>query len=335
MVVDGGRPKRQLAPIFLADLFPGYNNRVPAVVLPDVIPQLFPSRNFSIQRRSPVQFRLHTCRLTSKFPAPGHASFLVEADKMKFAILLAVAVALAAAAPRDKRQVSIGTIAISGGAGGSTGCVVTGNVLFVNGFRVRELNGDEQSELESYQTNVDQYKNQLRDYIEQQRQQQQNEFNSRHQGRRTSQSGDSNAVNGPSSSANTGLTRPTAPAKPSFCSADATTQYYFDGCMVQDNKVYVGREYARDLTADEQEQLKKFDEQQTAYQNAVQQNVQSQMKGLFGTDFFSALFGGDDRRAQQQQQQQQQQQVAQSTPSTVSTTLPPKPDVPNFCTAIF
>uniref|UniRef100_A0A1I7WV74 Pepsin-I3 domain-containing protein n=1 Tax=Heterorhabditis bacteriophora TaxID=37862 RepID=A0A1I7WV74_HETBA len=62
---------------------------------------------------------------------------------------------------------------------------------------------------------------------------------------------------------------PKAPEKPSFCSAEDTTQYYFDGCMIQNNKVYVGREYARDLSPSEIEELKEFDAKQTVYQEYV------------------------------------------------------------------
>ena len=66
---------------------------------------------------------------------------------------------------------------------------------------------------------------------------------------------------------------PKAPAKPSFCKAEDTTQYIFDGCMIQGNKVYVGRDYARDLTASEIEELKVFDVKQSAYQKYVQEQV--------------------------------------------------------------
>lgn len=82
----------------------------------------------------------------------SHISF----SRMKLLAFSALCV-LAFAAPREKRQLSIGTISVSG-AGGSTGCVVTGNVLYANGIRLRNLTSSEQSELATYQTEVEQYK---------------------------------------------------------------------------------------------------------------------------------------------------------------------------------
>lgn len=75
---------------------------------------------------------------------------------MKLLALVALC-AVGVASHRDKRQLSIGTISVSG-AGGSTGCVVTGNVLYANGIRLRNLTSSEQSELATYQTEVEQYK---------------------------------------------------------------------------------------------------------------------------------------------------------------------------------
>uniref|UniRef100_A0A1I7T306 Pepsin-I3 domain-containing protein n=1 Tax=Caenorhabditis tropicalis TaxID=1561998 RepID=A0A1I7T306_9PELO len=242
-------------------------------------------------------------------------------------VLFATLCAVASAFPREKRQLSIGTISVSG-AGGSTGCVVTGNVLYANGIRLRNLTSSEQSELENYQTEVEQYKTQLREILNQRRENLRNRLMS-HGRNQQQQSNDVSSQNGSDDGS-----LPKAPEKPSFCTAEETTQYYFDGCMVQNNKVYVGGQYARDLTSDEVSELQTFDTQQTAYQNAVQAQMQSQVRGLFGgSDFLSALFGGDDIR---QQQQQQQQQPSSTTPaSTSSTTLPPKPTVPQFCTAIY
>uniref|UniRef100_A0A0K0CUN0 Pepsin-I3 domain-containing protein n=1 Tax=Angiostrongylus cantonensis TaxID=6313 RepID=A0A0K0CUN0_ANGCA len=47
-------------------------------------------------------------------------------------------IAITAAAPRQKRP-TVATIAVSG-VGSSTGCVNTGNVLFANGFKLRDTN---------------------------------------------------------------------------------------------------------------------------------------------------------------------------------------------------
>ena len=94
---------------------------------------------------------------------------------------------------------------------------------------------------------------------------------------------------------NTKSELPKPPSKPSFCSVEDTTQYIFDACLVQvgfssikcyslqNNKVYVGREYARDLTASEIVELKEFDVKQTAYQKYVQDQL-SKASGANGTD---------------------------------------------------
>ncbi|CAB3405109.1 unnamed protein product [Caenorhabditis bovis] len=225
------------------------------------------------------------------------------------AIIFAIVAVVAMAAPRDKRQLAVGTISVSG-AGGSTGCVVTGNILYANGIRLRELTAAEQTELDNYQNSLEQYKEQLREIL-----------NQRRENLRTRMTGQGNEVNETEN-------LPKAPVKPSFCSADETTQYYFDGCMVQNNKVYVGGQYARDLSSDEISELKVFDEQQTAYQKAIHDQMQNHVRGLFGgSDILSALFGEDAPGRQ-------------SAPATtqapgVTTTMPPKPKVPQFCTAIY
>uniref|UniRef100_A0A8R1HUI0 Pepsin inhibitor-3-like repeated domain-containing protein n=1 Tax=Caenorhabditis japonica TaxID=281687 RepID=A0A8R1HUI0_CAEJA len=235
--------------------------------------------------------------------------------------------AVAFAAPREKRQLSIGTISVSG-AGGSTGCVVTGNVLYANGIRLRNLTSDEQSELATYQTEVEQYKTQLHDLLQQRRDNLRSQL-ANGGGRRGHQQQQQQSNDVSSQSGSDDTTLPKAPEKPSFCSAEETTQYYFDGCMVQNNKVYVGGQYARDLSSEEQDELKTFDAEQTVYQNALQAQVQNQVRGLFGgSDFLSSLFGGDDSSVRRQPSS------TTSAPAS-STTLPPKPTVPQFCTAIF
>ncbi|CAI5442712.1 unnamed protein product [Caenorhabditis angaria] len=229
-------------------------------------------------------------------------------------------VAIAFCAPREKRQLSVSTIAVTG-AGGSQGCVVTGNVLYANGIKLRDLTAAEQTELTTYQTEVEQYKNQLREILNQRRENLKSRLMSRGQPQQQQQQQNNQVDNEEN--------LPKAPEKPSFCTAEETTQYYFDGCMVQNNKVYVGGQFARDLSSDEQSQLKTFDTEQTAYQKAVQAQMQTQVRGLFGgSDFLSALFGEDSGV-------NQQQAVATTPASTGTSTLPPKPTVPQFCTAIY
>lgn len=80
------------------------------------------------------------------------------------------------------------------------------------------------------------------------------------------------------------LKRPEPPKKPSFCSEKATTQYVFDGCSVQvkikkkhlylicifqGDNIYIGDNFVRKLTPNEQVELQKFDKQFTAYQKVI------------------------------------------------------------------
>uniref|UniRef100_A0A0R3PGG8 Pepsin-I3 domain-containing protein n=1 Tax=Angiostrongylus costaricensis TaxID=334426 RepID=A0A0R3PGG8_ANGCS len=61
---------------------------------------------------------------------------------------------------------------------------------------------------------------------------------------------------------------PKAAKKPSSCSAEGTTQFYFDGCI--NNKVYVGQTYAHGLTPIKIDELKVFEKKQRVYQEHIQ-----------------------------------------------------------------
>ncbi|VDO74487.1 unnamed protein product [Heligmosomoides polygyrus] len=222
-------------------------------------------------------------------------------------LVLCVLCGIAVSAPRQKR-LTVGTIAVTGGVGGSTGCVVTGNVLYANGFRLRELTSAEQQELVSYQKEISDYKTAVKQALKER----QESLKSRVAGKKEK------AV------APTQDDLPKAPKKPSFCTEEDTTQFYFDGCMVQGNKVYVGQTYARDLSTEEISELKEFEKKQTVYQEYVQKQIQQQVNNLFGgSDFFSSFFGEDTK----------------STTTTPAPALPDnapeQPAVPDFCTRIF
>ncbi|VDL72069.1 unnamed protein product [Nippostrongylus brasiliensis] len=225
---------------------------------------------------------------------------------MKLIILCALC-GIAFSAPRQKR-LTVGTIAVTGGVGGSTGCVVTGNVLFANGFRLRELTSAEQQELTAYQQQVAEYKDAVKKAIKER----QESLKSRMAGKKEK------AV------APTTDDLPKAPKKPSFCTDEDTTQFYFDGCMVQGNKIYVGQTYARDLTQPEIAELKEFEKKQTVYQEYVQKQIQQQVNNIFGgSDFFSSFFGEESK----------------ASTTTVAPKLaddaPEQPVVPDFCTRIY
>jgi len=218
--------------------------------------------------------------------------------------------------------------------GGGAGCVVTGNKLYANGFYQRDLTAPETTELQQYQAAVQNYKDQMQTVIKQ-RQDRLREItnNGMFNGRRVSRPQD------------VAPTVPQPPTAPSFCNANDTTQYIFDGCMVQNNKVYVGNNYARDLSATEVQQLNTFATQMTAYQNYIAASIQKQVQGLFGSNSpFSGMFGpngpngpnfNSDNSDQSNDLPDDNGLTTTTTMQSTTTVAPPQaPTPPNFCTAI-
>ncbi|RCN24128.1 pepsin inhibitor-3-like repeated domain protein [Ancylostoma caninum] len=224
-------------------------------------------------------------------------------------LALSALFALAFAAPRDKR-LAVSTITVTGGLGLSTGCVVTGNVLYANGFRVREITPSEQQELVKYQNDVAEYKTALKQAIKEREE----KIRARLAGKK---------VKAVESTNQEDLPKP--PQKPSFCTPEDTTQFFFEGCMIQNNKIYVGNTFARDLTQPEISELKEFEKKFKVYQDYVQKQAEQQVNSLFGgSDFFSALFSGGE--------------TSKPSTTTVAPELPEdapeQPPTPNFCTRI-
>jgi hypothetical protein len=213
--------------------------------------------------------------------------------------------------------------------GGNIGCVVTGNKLFVNGLYTKNLTDGEQGEFEQYETELKSFRDQVKQVLEQRRQQlQQHRDQSRQNGSvQTSNDADENRTTQPK--------LPEPPKKPSFCTEKATTQYVFDGCKVQDGKVYIGNEYARDLSQQEEQELAAFDEKMTAYQKQLTSNIQQQVEEIFGKQF-GALFGGSSSSGGSGRSRSGE--VLDSSSSPAPATAPPSaleaPQPPNFCTLI-
>uniref|UniRef100_A0A1I7YUC7 Pepsin-I3 domain-containing protein n=1 Tax=Steinernema glaseri TaxID=37863 RepID=A0A1I7YUC7_9BILA len=227
---------------------------------------------------------------------------------MKCAVLLCLA-AVAVAGP-VKRFAGFGALSGLSTIGGNLGCVVTGNKLFVNGLYTKELSVAEQQEFETYEQQIKDFKQRVKEVLEEKRK---------------------NAGKAVATAAEKTVKKsdlPEPPAKPSFCSEKDTTQYIFDGCKVQHNKVYIGNTYARDLSSDEVTQLKEFDEKMTQYQKYLNSNIQSQVEELFGKHF-SGLFNRANVRKHSRDES--------TTPAPDSTTEAPQeaPVAPNFCTTIF
>ncbi|VDM78744.1 unnamed protein product, partial [Strongylus vulgaris] len=183
-----------------------------------------------------------------------------------------------------------------------------GNVLYANGFRVRELTSSEQQELTTYQKDVSDYKNALKQAIKDR----EDRIRARLAGKKD--------VKSVAPAKEEDLPKP--PKKPSFCTPEDTTQFFFEGCMIQNNKIYVGNTFARDLTQSEISELKEFEKKFKVYQDYVQKQTEHQVNSLFGgSDFFSALFGSE---------------TSKSTTTTEAPELPEdapeQPPTPNFCT---
>lgn len=105
----------------------------------------------------------------------------------------------------------------------------------------------------------------------------------------------------------------------------------------QNNKLYISNQYVRDLTSEEQEQLKKFDEQMTKYHDQISDNIQKvsyfirnyyfidfqQVERIFGKSF-SRFYGSNSVTKIENEQEG----------STTPMTPIQMPEAPEFCTRI-
>jgi len=194
--------------------------------------------------------------------------------------------------------------------GGHVGCVVSDNKLFINGRYTKELTDSEQEELDQYKKSQDQFREDVKKFIEERQKQ---------------------LRQGGSPSDNEMKTKkPEPPKKPSFCSDKATTQYVFDGCSVQGDSIYIGNNFVRKLTTSEQTELEQFDKQFTAYQKQVTSNFRSQVEDIFGKHF-GQLFGAPG--SSKSQDGSVAIEASSEAPVTAAAPLEP-PKTPNFCTLI-
>uniref|UniRef100_A0A7E4W0L4 Pepsin-I3 domain-containing protein n=1 Tax=Panagrellus redivivus TaxID=6233 RepID=A0A7E4W0L4_PANRE len=226
-------------------------------------------------------------------------------------ICLVALVAFAAASP-VKRQAGFGSALST--VGGNLGCVVTENKLYINGLYDKDLTTGEQEELADYEVRLKEFKKTIKSAVAERRNQ------------LLAQQGFGGAV---AASDNSSLPEP--PKRPSFCSIKDTTQYIFDGCKVQNNRVYIGSTFARDLTATEQQELAVFDTKMTAYQKQVTASLQQQVKNIFG-DQLASLFGGSSRHSGNRLATTTTASPADTTTSAATLEAP---DAPNFCTIIY
>ncbi|TKR62650.1 hypothetical protein L596_026577 [Steinernema carpocapsae] len=220
--------------------------------------------------------------------------------------LILVCLLAAAYAGTVKRFAGFGAVPLTT-VGGNLGCVVTANKLYINGLFSKDLTTSEQQEFETYEKEIKDFKKKVHDAVEDKRKK---------------------AIASADQKSEQKVSLPDPPTKPSFCTEKDTTQYIFDGCKVQNNKVYIGNTYARDLSAEEVTQLKEFDEKMTSYQKYLNSNIQSQVEELFGKHF-SGLFNRANVRKHSRDES--------TTPAPEATTETPQvaPEAPKFCTTIF
>uniref|UniRef100_A0AC34FFG6 Pepsin inhibitor-3-like repeated domain-containing protein n=1 Tax=Panagrolaimus sp. ES5 TaxID=591445 RepID=A0AC34FFG6_9BILA len=262
---------------------------------------------------------------------------------MKYFTLCVLAIVAFASANPAKRFAGFGNVLSS--VGGNLGCVVTGNRLFINGLFEKNLTSGEQEEFSDYEEKLQEFKKEIRQVIAQRRQELLDQRKQNGSGQQQQQTGmlsmeesndeqqqpSSSALSSASSSSsNSNSSLPKPPQKPSFCSGDTTTQYIFDGCKVQNGKVYVGSQYARDLTSDEQQRLQDFDKKMTAYQAQLSSSLQQQVKELFG-DQLAQLFGSGRVNSSSMATTP----APESDEATTAAAILEAPEAPNFCTIVY
>jgi len=249
----------------------------------------------------------------------------------KCLFLLTAAILAISQANPVKRFAGFGITSIGGG---NLGCVVTGSKLYVNGLFEKDLSSTETNEFQQYLSELTDFKQEVKGILEARRNA---TLQRRQQGRGRGRNGNStNDINDQQQN----FTMPEPPQKPSFCTGDATTQYIFDGCKVQNDKVYVGQQFARNLTDAEIAQLQQFDAQMTAYQNQINADLQKQVQEIFGKGFGN-LFnrgggdGGSSASDNTSQDQDDNNVNAADSSTAVATTSVAQPQPPNFCTVIY
>ncbi|CAJ0578632.1 unnamed protein product, partial [Mesorhabditis spiculigera] len=213
-----------------------------------------------------------------------------------------------AAGGRHKRDISL---AVAGS------CIVTGDQLFANGYLVRTLTSDEQNAVSQYQDEIQQLKDT--------RQQLQLQLKNMTMRRMRQQN-----LTPQEQSALQQLRNLTIPDAPAFCSGNDTTLYIFDGCMVQNDKVYVGSNYARDLTSDETDQLNTFLQQIDSYLQYSEQAMKQKMD-----QFANNMMNNYDDNMDNDNSINQDTQDSTNSPmvSTTQGNAPAFPKTPQFCTS--
>ncbi|CAI5454901.1 unnamed protein product [Caenorhabditis angaria] len=116
--------------------------------------------------------------------------------------------------------------------GANLGCIVTKNLLFSQGNLIRQLKKDETDAFKKYKKELHLFNTKINEAFD-----------------KAEENEAKNATVPP---------MPVRPSLPAFCTGADTTMYIFGACSVQNNKVYVGHVFARELEEKEKVKLAEF-----------------------------------------------------------------------------
>ncbi|KAK0395266.1 hypothetical protein QR680_001194 [Steinernema hermaphroditum] len=133
-------------------------------------------------------------------------------------------------------------------------CTVTANLLYANGYFVREITLAEQQELADYEANMDNYNKLIADFFRE---------------TYTSHGNFNWLLGGRMSSRVPHHTAPRRPSAPSFCTGRDTVVHRFGGCVVQNYRVYIGSLYVRQLNNEEMRELDEFEYKMREYHQGL------------------------------------------------------------------
>ncbi|KAL7073871.1 hypothetical protein ACQ4LE_007010 [Meloidogyne hapla] len=206
----------------------------------------------------------------------------------------------------------------SGGTGGSTGCVISDNKLYINGIFTKDLNPEEMQELDQYKKDIAEYRNSSKKYFEEQ-------WNTPF-----GEEGEETKNNEKA---------PEPPKAPSFCDQKARTQFLFNGCMVQGDSLYIGNNFVRKLNESEKRELEDFDEKLEEYQKALNEQINRHVSQTFDKSF-GRFFGnkpfdfGSDSDENESIGKTAKLPAERKQPESSKTTKLEMPKAPEFCTIV-
>ncbi|PAV83844.1 hypothetical protein WR25_19585 [Diploscapter pachys] len=192
----------------------------------------------------------------------------------------------------------------------------SGNVFFAHGIRMKELNESEMKEFEDYKLALEKFKKERRAY----------EIYLSDLYR------DKSMISPRKPS-------PELPERPSFCQPEQVKQHLLEGCTVQNQKIYIGNEYARDLTDKEIEELEVYTKKQQEYEKDLQKilidnyrNIDNNNLVQFPIDEFPDI--ENELTEVNSDEKPTTITISKPRPAGYSLTLPSPPERPNFCTMI-